>query len=98
MGQSKRHMEEQERKRDDALAIAIQAGVIEECEFHPGTYYDGGADIEEAYKLGNFLFSQGDVEGAFDSRREMTDFIKEAVEEYHAVDECQCCAKIRDED
>jgi len=98
MGQAKHMMEEMESKRAAALSIAIQAGVIEECEFHDACYFDGGADIEDAYKLGNHLFSQGDVKDAFDSRREMTDLIKEVVEENRVADECQWCAKNFDKD
>lgn len=96
MGIAKRHMEEMEDKRNLALRIAVDAGVLDECEYHDGTYTEGSNDIEEAYKLGNARITSGELEGAFDSRREMTDLIKEVVTE-NCSDECYSCARHRDE-
>ena len=96
MGQAKKHMEEMEGKRNLAISIAVEAGALEECEFHSGTFTEGSSDIENAYKLGNLKITSGELEGAFDSRREMTDLIKEVVDE-HSGGECYSCARHRDE-
>lgn len=40
MGISNRRLEEEEYKESIARAIALESGVIKECEFHSGTYID----------------------------------------------------------
>ncbi len=96
MGGAKRMMEENEAKRGIALQIALEAGVLEQCEFHDDCIYEGGEEIESAYKLANHKVSHGELEGVFENRREMTDIIKDVVED-HAAEECYACAKNRDE-
>ncbi len=96
MGQAKRELEEQECKRQTALQIALEAGVLATCELHEDCFLEGNEDIEGAYKLGNLKITNGELQGAFSSRREMTDTIKEVVEE-HSAGECPSCAKWRDE-
>jgi hypothetical protein len=97
MGVAKREMEDHEAKFGAALDIAIQAGVLEQCEFHDGCIFELSGDLDAAYKLGNSRFTAGKLNGTFASRREMTDLIKEAVES-NSADECPSCAKVRDED
>ncbi|HBT0399322.1 TPA: hypothetical protein MA053_002474 [Klebsiella pneumoniae] len=88
----KRHMEDQQDKFNVATNIAIEAGVLERCEYCEATVFQGDEDIEEAYKLGNTQFSKGKFEGFFESRREMTDAIKDAVESGdHAAECCFHC-------
>lgn len=88
----KRHMEDMEGRTNLATDIAIRAGVLERCEYCESTVFQGSGDIEDAYKLGNTLFSSGEVSDAFSSRREMTDAIKETVESGdHAADCCYHC-------
>lgn len=92
MGMAKRHMEEEESKLNVATDIAIQAGVLQRCEYCESTVFQGNEDIEDAYKLGNTLFTSGEVNGQFESRREMTDFIQGAVQSGdHAADCCYHC-------
>ncbi len=97
MGGTKRMMEDHEQQCGAAIGIALQAGVLERCKFHDDAVFEGAADITEAYKLGNAKFSKGELEGIFDDRKEMTDVIKEVVED-HPAEECPFCAKVRDED
>ena len=96
MGGIKRMMEEHAAQRDVAIGIALECGVLKICEFHD-TIYEGSCDFEAAYKLGNAKFTAGKLEGVFEARREMTDIIKEVIED-HSAEECPSCAKIRDED
>nr|WP_163503019.1 hypothetical protein [Halomonas socia] len=91
MGVTKRWMEQEEQKLNVATGIAIRAGVLDRCEFCDSTVYSTGESVEEAYKVGNTMFSNGELD-AFESRREMTDAIKATVESPdHAGDCCYHC-------
>src|SRR5882762_8033140 len=94
MGATKRLMEHYENQRNAAITIAIQAGVLKRCENHADYVFDGGSDPTGAYKLGNSKFTAGELEGIFNSRKEMTDCMKKAIQEHSATDECQRCAKM----
>lgn len=99
MGITKRMMEQQEALKGAALRILVDASVLEECEVHDGYYYEGGIDVEEAYKLANARITRGEVElpeGV--SRRDFTDIIKEAREENWATDSCTYCDHIMSKD
>ena len=96
MGSAKRMMEEHEGKCSTAIQIALDANVLDQCEYHDDCIYAGNEEIESAYKLGNYKLSNGELEGIFEDRREMTDIIKEVVED-HQGDECYACAKNRDD-
>lgn len=96
MGGAKRMMEEEDEKRQIALRIAIEAGVLEQCDVHDDCIYIGGEEIEDAFKLANYKISRNELAGAFQNRREMTDTIKEVVED-HIADECYACAENRDD-
>ncbi|SEM51241.1 hypothetical protein SAMN04487857_102376 [Pseudomonas sp. ok272] len=95
MGQAKHEMMKADEKRDLASDIATRAGVLDYCERHV-VYYQTGADVEDAYKLGNSMYSKGELNEMFEDRREMTDFIKEAVGS--CADECYGCTESRDDD
>jgi hypothetical protein len=94
MGAMKRLMEEHEQQLDVGRQIAIEAGVLELCEFHEVAVYNN-RNVERAYRLGNTKFSAGALRGVFDTRREMTDAIQKAVEE--SAIECYFCEKWRAE-
>ncbi len=96
MGGAKQMMEEHEGKLGVAMELALEANVLEKCEYHDDCIYAGSEDIESAYKLGNYKLSNGELEAVFKDRREMTDLVKEVVED-HQGDECFACAKNRDE-
>tara|TARA_R110001583_G_scaffold9096_7_gene42897 strand:+ start:3602 stop:3907 length:306 start_codon:yes stop_codon:yes gene_type:complete len=98
MSITKRWMEQEEHKLNVATEIAIQAGVLERCEFCESIVYQTGENVEEAYKLGNTQFSRGELE-AFDSRKEMTDAVKATVENPdHASDCCHHCDEMMNGD
>ena len=90
----KRLMEHQEEQRNTALRIAVQAGALKICGYHGDCVFDGGSDPQGAYKLGNFRFSAGELEGTFESRTEMCDTIKSVIEEHWAIDKCPRCEKM----
>jgi hypothetical protein len=88
----KRSLEYHQSKQEAALAIALQAGVLSVCAVHEDTVIEGSGEVEDAYKLGNAKFTAGELQSIFDSRREMTDYIKAVVEE-NADGECNQCTR-----
>lgn len=77
MGGTKRLAEEHEANYQHGLAICLEAGSIIECEFHPGSYYDGGEGVEDALKL---------VES--DEERE---YVQIAFDDNSGIDYCPSC-------
>lgn len=75
-----------------ATDIAIEAGVLERCEFCDITVYQGDEEIDEAYKLGKFKLSRGEFGNFFTSSEEIMKAIKDAVESGdNAGDRCYHC-------
>ncbi|MCH8029595.1 MAG: hypothetical protein IH874_06665 [Candidatus Dadabacteria bacterium] len=93
MGGVKRLMEEQEGKQNVAIQIALEAGVLKSCEYHEDFIFDTGKDILNAYMLANAKYTEDHYIDVFNNRKEMTDFIKDVVEEHLPV-ECPFCAKL----
>jgi hypothetical protein len=86
-----RDMEEFERYQM-GVELCLEAGALEECEFHEGTYFQGEAEVEEAYKLANAKISRGELgDPTPDKRREITDAIKDAYNDNSAAIECNQC-------
>lgn len=90
MGITKRWMEEIEDLNAKARDVLHQAGVIEQCEIH-GDYYDTGAEIEEAYRLGNALVTRGELSLGQNSRRDLSDAIKRSLDQHTTLDGCPSC-------
>lgn len=89
MGGAKRDMEEQEAMYGLGLNICVEAGAIEECEFHPGSFYEGQEDVVEAYKLA----ARNTKAGAYGdlSQTDVTDAVKQAYEDNCGIDYCSSC-------
>ena len=79
-------------EKEVALGILLQAGVLNVCAVHEDTVIEGSGDIEAAYKLGNSKFTAGELAGVFETRKEMTDYIKLVYEE-NAEGECNQCTR-----
>ncbi len=95
MGIAKRRMEEDEDLRNIAMGVCIDAGALAECEHHPGSYYDGGEEVEGAYRLANARISSGQIvlPNRID-RRAFTDFVKDVYEDNRGLDGCASCDKL----
>ncbi|MEO1016315.1 MAG: hypothetical protein AAFY56_01290 [Pseudomonadota bacterium] len=93
MGGAKRMLEDAEDKRQIALEIAMTAGALATCELHDCAI-NRDDDPTPAYKLGNALISQSDplVANFYGNRRELSDYIKEVIEDTN--DECVRCAEM----
>ncbi|MFZ4857693.1 MAG: hypothetical protein ACOYL3_14975 [Desulfuromonadaceae bacterium] len=96
MGSGKQMLEDYEAKREVALRIAIEAGVLEQCKKHDECVFEGGEEIKHASILANSKYSAGELEGVFVDRPEMTKIIKEVVEGNPASD-CTLCVKIQND-
>ena len=87
----KRHIEDIEARYRFGLELCMETGALEECENHPGSYYEGdeGEDgLEAAYKLANSRITSGKLQM---ERREATDAIKDAYEDNSGIDYCPSC-------
>lgn len=92
MGSAKRELDALEEKRQYAIQIAVESGVLQVCEHHDDILLDGGNDLEDAYKLGCTMFDSGDLSTAFESKSELTSLIEDVFTE-NADDECHSCAR-----
>ena len=89
MGLTKRWMEDREAKREEATEIAVEAGSLERCEIHRDYVRDTG-DTTMAYRLANTWFTTGELREDYASRRELTDVIKDVIED-SGIDSCPSC-------
>lgn len=95
MGFAKRQMQLEQDQWVIAQEIAVEAGVLERCEYHGEVFDAQAGDNTPAYIRGNRLFSSGELNGVFSDRRDMTDTIKAVVED--SAMECGYCVKMRSE-
>lgn len=86
-----------EKQRQEALRILLQKEVLTTCDFHDDEIYEGGEDIQSAYKYANYLFSKGDPSFPFDDRKDMTETIQGVYTEYCGCDTCPSCARHMDD-
>lgn len=94
MGQMKREMEEQDDLRELALRLLLEVGALQECENHDGVYYDGGADVQDAYKAANSQITSGTIElPSRCSRRDFTDLVKSVYDDNAGNSSCYVCDK-----
>jgi hypothetical protein len=90
MSGSKDILDACEEIRATARGVMRRAGVLERCEYH-GLYFDTWADIEDAYRLGNALVSQGKIDLRGQTRRDLTDAIKHELAENTTLGGCPRC-------
>jgi hypothetical protein len=95
MSYMKRMLEEEEHKRDIIEKITVDTGVLKKCKNHD-FLYRGEAEIQDAYKLGNALWSDITIAETFESLEEIKKLIRIVVEG-HPENQCSLCAKIRKE-
>ena len=75
-----RMMEDAESKRQEVLQIALKVGAVKSCELHDFVY-DHYGDREAAYRLGNALYTNDELENYYSTRRDLTDCILATIEE-----------------
>jgi len=90
-------MEEDEGIRMMAQEILVEAGCLEECEDHSGTFTDGGHDVEYAYRLANAkITARSLLLPDRISQRDFTDIVKSVYDDNNGS-ECYSCNKIANE-
>lgn len=93
MGATKRLIEQNEEQERVAVRIAVQAGVLEQCDRHADCVYDGGNNVQNAYRTAAYRFKrEADLQNLFSNQKELTDTIQRVVRENCGSDECQRCA------
>jgi Bacteriophage lambda ea8.5-related domain len=95
MGFAKEQMLHHQDQIAVATDIAVEAGVLSRCEFHD-TVLDNETEPTDAYKLANWKFSHGKLRDAFETRREMTDAVQEAIQDSSSFG-CGLCESILDD-
>ena len=94
MGFWKNKAMEQEAEYESARDLLCEVGALEECENHPGTYFDGGTDVTDAYKLANARVSSGEITlKPGQSRRDLTNLIKAVYDDNSGLGGCQECER-----
>ncbi len=85
---------ENDERHSWARDFLVEVGALEECKNHPGTYFEGGEDITEAYKLLNAKVSAGKITLAKgESRKDLTDLLKSVYDDNSGLDGCQECGQ-----
>lgn len=74
-----------------AMGILMRTGVLTNCRIHEDAVFEGGQDIDAAYKYANSIFTKSPNDVPFEDRIEMTDTIKSVFEEYCGCGICPSC-------
>lgn len=92
MGITKRRMERDHDLYQLGVELCKEVGALEECDVHSGSLYDGGGEIQEAYKLAAARVARGEIELEYDeNQRTITDAVKRAYEDNYHADSCMAC-------
>ncbi|HDR9028357.1 TPA: hypothetical protein QDB14_002551 [Burkholderia vietnamiensis] len=97
MGIGKRMQQEDDERRHAVLQLCIEAGSVSECEYHSGTYFDGGESVQAAYDLTKKQFFAGETYG-FKNVGDLLALVKDVYDDNSGAEECPACGRIRDSD
>ena len=97
MGAAKHAWIEHQENVAQATGVLIRYGTLKQCEFHDDCIWEGDGDIESAYRRANAEQTRGTLNFGGLSRREVTDALKQACEDWSCADECARCRKLMDE-
>jgi hypothetical protein len=94
MGAMKQMAMAKQEAYDEARDFLVELGTLEECENHPGTYFEGDGDLEKAYRAANACLTKGNIVLARgESQRDFTDRLKEVYDDNAGLEGCQECAE-----
>ena len=91
MGIAKELMMHEAHQLDVASDIAVDSGVLARCAYHGTITHSLSGDPSPAYALGTARFKEGEFEGTFSNRTDMTNAIKAAIDD--AGMDCSGCSK-----
>lgn len=77
-------------QRAVATQIAMDAGVLDECEYHPGCFMRGASPADRAYAFATTSMKSESSEGLFASREELMKTVELAIGDVLS-DECPHC-------
>lgn len=80
-------------QQEFAMIVLLETDVLRTCEIHEHITMNGGADIEEAYDLGEERFNSDENSVPFDSVDEMKEEIRKVYIDHSFNDSCELCAK-----
>lgn len=93
MGIMKHKLEEKIALYGLAANILERVGAIKTCEVHGDKYLVDESKLRDAYKLGNFEISKGNLDCG---RKNLTDAIKDVLE--MTPEECPSCSNVMYDD
>lgn len=82
--------EENDKKYEAAKKIALDAGVLKECEYHKGCFFKGDKEINKAFAMADDQYLQGKYGQDFRDKKDMTDTIIEVIGKYSS-EKCSSC-------
>jgi hypothetical protein len=89
---SHRLLELQEERRNAAISIALAGGSLKRCPLCEEELIDAGLfEHSYAYRVGNAKLKSGELGDLFASPRDMTDAVKDAINEFAGGDRCTRC-------
>jgi len=78
--------------RQGALAILVEAGTFQECDYHAGNFFQGTCDLAAAFTLANAQLAKGSFgPPSLETRKALMDAIKKAYGENLFFDRCERC-------
>lgn len=94
MGYWKKVGQDKEADYESARDLLCEAEALEECENHPGTFFEGSEPIESAYKLANAKITSGELElDEGQSRTDITDLLQSVYQDNAGLDGCPECER-----
>jgi hypothetical protein len=74
--------------------LAVRSRALSECKNHPGTYFEGPKDVDEAYKRFNARITSGEIKlKSGQTRRDLTNLIKAVYDDNSGLSKCPICEK-----
>ncbi len=91
-------MEWEDQKFQIAISIAVESGAVKACRMHDGFLYAGSSDFTKTYKIAAARQKRGDFDDLFENQKELTDLIKEIIEDNSYESRCQRCNELMEKD
>lgn len=83
-----RQSEQEQEMYELGLSLCLEAGAIEECEAHPGSYFQGEEEVVSAYKIAAHKVKVGEINL---DQKAVTDAVKSAYDDNAGIDYCPSC-------
>ena len=91
MGFAKRMLEARQNQRRIAADLTVEAGALEECEYHE-ELYEGDGDIDAAFEVAARKFESGELGDAFESAEELRSVLEDVIQPQ--PEQCTYCERL----